>query len=114
VAGGGSTRSGGVSLEPEDGSGPTYGERDHEFLIGPARRRQVISGEVETMQLWLDGSQCKWLLNLKRKAWALKYVAFTHNVMEQLLLNTFAMACCGSRTPATTSRRTLTSASCSP
>jgi hypothetical protein len=37
----------------------------------------VISGEVETMQLWLDGSQCKWLVNLKRKAWALKDVAFT-------------------------------------
>lgn len=37
----------------------------------------MISGEVETMQLWLDGSQCKWLVNLKRKAWALKDVAFT-------------------------------------
>ena len=69
--------SGGVSLEPEGGSGPTYGESDHEFLIGAARRRQLISGEVETMQLWLDGSQCKWLVNLKRKAWALKDVAFT-------------------------------------
>jgi hypothetical protein len=32
----------------------------------------VISGEVETMQLLLDGSQCKWLVNLKRIAWALK------------------------------------------
>ena len=37
----------------------------------------MISGEVETMQLWLDGSQCKWLVSLKRKAWALKDVAFT-------------------------------------
>lgn len=29
------------------------------------------------MQLLLDGSQCKWLVNLKRIAWALKDVAFT-------------------------------------
>lgn len=28
------------------------------------------------MQLLLDGSQCKWLVNLKRIAWALKDVAF--------------------------------------
>ena len=37
----------------------------------------MISGEVETMQLWLDASQCKWLVNLTRKACALKDVVFT-------------------------------------